>query len=174
MLGAGVSVRELVDFLMDMPVGPVWIVMMMCFWNLFWMASFRYYYFGILFGLWFLVWFWKRFSYNPLYGNTKRPFSVKKIRCLAVLGSGGHTMELLQLVKKWKPGKYHIDFVLAETDTTSEPKMRRILAHFPEDSFTVHRIPRAREVGQSWSSTILSTLKKSCSIIDQCLGLIFC
>ena len=36
MLGAGVSVRELVDFLMDMPVGPVWIVMMMCFWNLFW------------------------------------------------------------------------------------------------------------------------------------------
>ena len=66
-------------------------------------------------------------------------------------------MELLQLVKGWKPGKFFLDFVIAESDKTSEPKMRSNLKNFSDNTFAVHRIPRAREVGQSWSSTIFTT-----------------
>lgn len=72
----------------------------------------------------------------------------EKIRVMAVLGSGGHTTELLKLMKRLRRDAYApIAFVVAETDKTSAEKTRIDWQPTPEDSFVV--IPRSREVRPS-------------------------
>lgn len=67
------------------------------------------------------------------------------VRVMAVLGSGGHTTELLKLMKRLKRDVYTpITFVVAETDKTSAEKTRLDWKPTPVDSFVV--IPRSREV----------------------------
>jgi beta-1,4-N-acetylglucosaminyltransferase len=73
-------------------------------------------------------------------------------RVLVVLGSGGHTTEMLTLLKAFDSNLWHFVFVLASTDSTSET---RVLKLFGPAVF--ERIPRSREVGQSYVSSILST-----------------
>lgn len=125
------------------------------------------------------------------------------VKTMVVLGSGGHTTEMLQLIKNLDP-KLYTPFVVvvASTDTTS---IRRVQAypnklpividddhddgdgddHDPTKtkpsssslsssspsiqskatkatpttkSSTVYKIPRSREVGQSYSSSVVTTL----------------
>ena len=83
-------------------------------------------------------------------------------RTLVVLGSGGHTSEMLALLRhldttaRYKP----LTFVLAETDRTSMPQARA-----RDDTATLAaaaewvRITRSREVGQAWLSTVASTAR---------------
>jgi hypothetical protein len=67
------------------------------------------------------------------------------VRVMAVLGSGGHTTELLKLMKRLKRDVYTpITFVVAETDKTSADKTRLDWKPSAADSFVV--IPRSREV----------------------------
>eukprot|EP00397_Hematodinium_sp_SG-2012_P066655 GEMP01100646.1.p1 GENE.GEMP01100646.1~~GEMP01100646.1.p1 ORF type:complete len:161 (+),score=39.07 GEMP01100646.1:28-510(+) len=94
----------------------------------------------------FLVWALSRITFRP---HKRHPVAPLNTRVLVVLGSGGHTAEMLQLTAGWK--HYALEYVLSDTDTTSAVKL--------EPGAVVHRIPRSREVGQSWSSTVLSTLK---------------
>uniref|UniRef100_H3G545 UDP-N-acetylglucosamine transferase subunit ALG14 n=2 Tax=Phytophthora ramorum TaxID=164328 RepID=H3G545_PHYRM len=90
------------------------------------------------------------------------------IRVMAVLGSGGHTTELLKLMKRLKREMYTpITFVVAETDKTSQAKTELDWKPTETDSFAI--IPRSREVGQSWSSTVWTTL----SSFQSCLGLVY-
>jgi len=92
---------------------------------------------------------------------------MQPLKTLVVLGSGGHTTEMLHLIKNLNPNHYSpIVFVIATTDTTS---LRRVQAYphsLPiqnknnlEDSNNgqIFRIPRSREVGQSYWSSILTT-----------------
>ncbi|KAG8132665.1 hypothetical protein E2320_010504 [Naja naja] len=80
--------------------------------------------------------------------------------------SGGHTTEILRLLnslsKKYSPRHY----VLADSDKMSEEKIRSFeqkrAAKYPDSSelqFALHRIPRSREVHQSWSSSLLTTIR---------------
>ena len=83
---------------------------------------------------------------------------------MVVLGAGGHTAELLPLVKALLDGRgskrYESrHYVHADTDTIA---VRR--AQVVEDSTThgtarFHAIPRAREVGQSYLTSVGTTLK---------------
>jgi len=74
------------------------------------------------------------------------------VKTLVVLGSGGHTTEILALTKNLSSENYFpIEFCKASTDTTS--KMR-----LPNPNISVHDIPRSREVGQSYFSSIFTTL----------------
>ena len=86
--------------------------------------------------------------------------SPKKIKTLVVLGSGGHTAEMLRLISAFDFDRYApLTLVTASTDTTSRPKAEREL---PRDALATARwvqIPRAREVGQSFGSSVPSTLK---------------
>ena len=86
--------------------------------------------------------------------------SQKKIKTLVVLGSGGHTAEMLRLIADFDFGRYGpLTLVTASTDTTSRPKAEREL---PREALATARwaeIPRAREVGQSFGSSVPSTLK---------------
>lgn len=76
------------------------------------------------------------------------------IRTLVVLGSGGHTTEMLTLVDALDPSSFSpLLFCKASSDTTSQQRLAT-LRHTP----AVHNIPRAREVGQSYWTSLWTTL----------------
>ena len=103
----------------------------------------------------FIAWRWRTPRQPP--GGT--------VRTLVVLGSGGHTAEMLRLTegmdhKRYRPWFY----VLAETDKTSLSKVATTESAArirTADDKNVFRIPRSREVGQSWFSSVISTLYAS-------------
>lgn len=72
---------------------------------------------------------------------------------LVVLGSGGHTSEMLSMLGALEERlKRGIVFVVAETDKMSQQRAARL---FPRAEFV--KTPRAREVHQSWLTTVLTT-----------------
>uniref|UniRef100_A0A2C9LBD8 UDP-N-acetylglucosamine transferase subunit ALG14 n=1 Tax=Biomphalaria glabrata TaxID=6526 RepID=A0A2C9LBD8_BIOGL len=92
---------------------------------------------------------------------------------LIVIGSGGHTTEILSLVKAMGSNYSPRYYVLAETDTTSENKVKECeklkekLGH--SSQYEIFYIPRSREVKQSYLTSILTTLRA----ILYCLPLTF-
>ncbi|KDO24104.1 hypothetical protein SPRG_10891 [Saprolegnia parasitica CBS 223.65] len=83
--------------------------------------------------------------------------STSTFRTLVVLGSGGHTTEMLALIKRLSPTRYApLAYVVAATDHTSREKAIAERQASPDAFF---EIPRSREVGQSWVTTIFSTAK---------------
>eukprot|EP00747_Dinoflagellata_sp_TGD_P218878 gnl/TRDRNA2_/TRDRNA2_91077_c0_seq1.p1 gnl/TRDRNA2_/TRDRNA2_91077_c0~~gnl/TRDRNA2_/TRDRNA2_91077_c0_seq1.p1 ORF type:complete len:219 (+),score=22.20 gnl/TRDRNA2_/TRDRNA2_91077_c0_seq1:71-727(+) len=91
------------------------------------------------------------------------------LRTLVVLGSGGHTTEMLGLLRDFDQMKYRCEFILAETDSTSVAKVTSMRPDFAADLGRFHVVPRSREVGQAWSSSAVSTAKAFC----KCLGLVW-
>jgi len=92
----------------------------------------------------------------------------RPLKTLVVLGSGGHTTEMLHLIKNLNPEYYDpIVLVIATSDKTS---LRRVQAYphsLPiknKNNLTeninecIFRIPRSREVGQSYWTSILTTM----------------
>eukprot|EP00736_Rhodelphis_marinus_P003970 Rmarinus@m.27633 len=78
-------------------------------------------------------------------------------RTLAVLGSGGHTMEMIALLRNLDRSKYWPRcYVLAKTDNHSLEKLQATIG-ISEDE-VIYRIPRSREVGQSYLSSVFTTL----------------
>ena len=88
----------------------------------------------------------------------------RNIRMMAVMGSGGHTTEMARAVNGLDFGRYRPrTYVVAETDSISPHKVAAIeQAHSGTGAGTgthfVRTIPRSREVGQSWLTTIWTTL----------------
>ena len=78
----------------------------------------------------------------------RRKLDSQRIKTLVVLGSGGHTAEMLRLITDFDFDRYApLTLVTASTDTTSRPKAEREL---PRDTLATARwaeIPRARELG---------------------------
>ena len=84
----------------------------------------------------------------------------EKIKTLVVLGSGGHTAELLRLIADFDFDRYGpLTLVTAATDTTSRAKAERELPQAALSTARWAAIPRAREVGQSFGSSVPSTLR---------------
>nr|XP_016924103.1 UDP-N-acetylglucosamine transferase subunit ALG14 homolog [Drosophila suzukii] len=81
-----------------------------------------------------------------------------------ILGSGGHTAEMCRLtqallkqqnsqqVEKYQP----LRLILASSDSTSERQFRQALPLESQAEFV--KVPRSRSVGQSWLSTIFTSL----------------
>lgn len=99
------------------------------------------------------------------------------VRVLAVLGSGGHTAEMLRLLPSLCANEAYsrIDFVLAETDTSSRASAERLQGELarakrPLPPIAFHTIPRSREVGQSYASSVLTTLRATASAIATVVG----
>ncbi|KRY51146.1 Gut-specific cysteine proteinase [Trichinella britovi] len=73
-----------------------------------------------------------------------------------VLGSGGHTMEILRLVQSFDNSKYNpIHFIIADTDSNSVEKVKPMLK---DGNVSFSTIRRCREVKQSISNVFLPTL----------------
>ncbi|XP_038601548.1 UDP-N-acetylglucosamine transferase subunit ALG14 homolog [Tachyglossus aculeatus] len=90
-------------------------------------------------------------------GPRKGPLSL-----VVVAGSGGHTTEILRLLGSLSPAYKPRHYVFADTDEMSAEKICSFEQKRSEESsqppYTIHRIPRSREVQQSWASSILTTL----------------
>ncbi|XP_028825493.1 UDP-N-acetylglucosamine transferase subunit ALG14 [Denticeps clupeoides] len=92
-------------------------------------------------------------------GSDCKPGRKGCVSLLVVAGSGGHTAEILRLVASLSQSYSPRHYVLADTDRMSEEKIHTFESSREEKSvFTIHRIPRSREVRQSWSSSVISTL----------------
>jgi beta-1,4-N-acetylglucosaminyltransferase len=90
---------------------------------------------------------------NLMFGKrtwkTKPPFKT-----LIILGSGGHTAEMFSFLKTLDMDDYTPRcYIVANTDlgvNGSENKAKQFENSCKKGSFRVCRIPRSREVGQSW------------------------
>ncbi|KAJ3611055.1 hypothetical protein NHX12_021071 [Muraenolepis orangiensis] len=95
-------------------------------------------------------------------GPTCKPGAKGSVCVLVVVGSGGHTTEVLRLMQSLSPCYQPRHYVLADTDRMSEEKIRAFESSKENadaaSKHTVHRIPRPREVLQSWSSSVVSSL----------------
>lgn len=88
-----------------------------------------------------------------LLNNTEK----RKITTLIVIGSGGHTTEMLRIVK-------HLDFVrfspriyvIASSDENSISKVKQLETN--DGTYSIHRIPRSRKVHQNYISAIFTTV----------------
>jgi beta-1,4-N-acetylglucosaminyltransferase len=90
---------------------------------------------------------------KPILGNPA--LGREKYRFLVVLGSGGHTSEILRLLRGLKPEQHQIEvvFAVSKTDTTSAPRVSSILGD--DFSYELLRIVRIREVGDSLLKSLL-------------------
>lgn len=78
-----------------------------------------------------------------------------KYKFLIVLGSGGHTSEMLIMLKQFKDKYERIEFtfVIADSDSTSIARIAPVLGeHVP---YKVIRIPRLRHVGESFIKAVI-------------------
>nr|XP_019956970.1 PREDICTED: UDP-N-acetylglucosamine transferase subunit ALG14 homolog [Paralichthys olivaceus] len=95
-------------------------------------------------------------------GSELKPGSKGPIAVLVVAGSGGHTTEILRLMGSLCAAYTPRHYVIADTDQMSEEKISTFESskqHSDSGSqFTICRIPRSREVHQSWTSSVVSTL----------------
>ncbi|XP_067394527.1 UDP-N-acetylglucosamine transferase subunit ALG14 isoform X1 [Emydura macquarii macquarii] len=93
--------------------------------------------------------------------NSSRPRTAP-LSLLVVAGSGGHTTEILRLLSSLSQSYSPRHYVFADTDKMSEDKIcsfeQKRAETFSNSQFTLNRIPRCREVRQSWSSSVLTTV----------------
>lgn len=97
-----------------------------------------------------------RFHYIKLQ-LLKRPASSqpRPIKTLIVLGSGGHTTEMLTIVKRLQPERYTPRvYVIAGSDTTSEPR----IDEGDRRDWEIVRIFRSRSVQQSYATSVFTTV----------------
>ena len=88
----------------------------------------------------------------------RKKFNKKSI--MIVLGSGGHTGELILMIKKLNLDKFvKIFFVISHNDSSSENKLYENL-EFEKHSkkIEIMKIYRSRNVGQSFKSSIFTTI----------------
>lgn len=88
------------------------------------------------------------------------PRVLKRIPTIFVMGSGGHTAEMLSLIASLlKPDQIEYSpraYVVADTDTSSVDKVKSVDSEM-NDANTFY-IPRTREVGQSWTSVLSKSI----------------
>ncbi|GAB5033383.1 udp-n-acetylglucosamine transferase subunit alg14 homolog [Nannochloropsis oceanica] len=103
-------------------------------------------------------------------GSEKEPLRKMPVSLLVVLGSGGHSKEMLTMLRGLDPQRYHpIVFVRAVSDTRSEGMLKTTFASLTTSSSSdsnflikpsaILTVPRARSVGQSWFTTPFTTLQ---------------
>lgn len=76
---------------------------------------------------------------------------------------------MLGLLQKFEQSRYQLDFIIAETDSTSLKRVEAVRPDLTSDLSRFHTVPRSREVGQTWVSTVGSTAKAFFS----CLALVW-
>lgn len=95
----------------------------------------------------------------------------KPARTLIVLGSGGHTAEMMSIVKQLNKKNYSPRYyILASTDSTSESKVLSVEEPTTsKNDYELFRIKRSRHVGQSYLTSVYTTVRS----IWQCIPLVY-
>lgn len=100
----------------------------------------------------------------------------KPVKTIAVLGSGGHTTEMIILLSSITSHDNYqpLNYIIASTDTTSIQRLQEFRKPADENNYkddqktnkhialppynNIFYIPRAREVGQSYFTSIFTTI----------------
>mmetsp|Transcript_9949 Transcript_9949/g.14857 ORF Transcript_9949/g.14857 Transcript_9949/m.14857 type:complete len:189 (+) Transcript_9949:394-960(+) len=90
-----------------------------------------------------VLWFAVRYFYPPAKTN----------KVLVVLGSGGHTSEMLTYVSHMKSKPFALEFVCASSDFHSQNLIQR---DYP--TCKLHTVFRSRRVKQSYFTSVFTTL----------------
>jgi len=83
--------------------------------------------------------------------------STRNIKTLVILGSGGHTSEMLRMLKGVDRDKYKTKFVIANSDSYSENQLADFIGTISPEEW-IDRLPRSRNVGQSYFTSIFTTI----------------
>ncbi|PAV82928.1 hypothetical protein WR25_00955 [Diploscapter pachys] len=83
---------------------------------------------------------------------------LNKVRLCCVMGSGGHTTEMINLLKEMNDAYSPRIYVIAETDQMSQQKVIEHEQDLGAGEFDIVRIPRSREVGQDYFSSVFTTI----------------
>ena len=87
--------------------------------------------------------------------KTRTSLNSGPIRLLLVLGSGGHTAELLSIVRSLDlERKFDATFVIGHEDELSEKKLKASGLLYSKTL----RVQRARRVGQAYASSVWTTM----------------
>lgn len=102
-----------------------------------------------------------RAFYLTIFENGKRPIRTtrtKAAKTLIILGSGGHTTEILRLVRQLNREKYSPRiYVQAKTDEISLKKLEEVETDAKD--YKIIEIARSREVRQSYLTSVLTTTR---------------
>ncbi|XP_029804227.1 UDP-N-acetylglucosamine transferase subunit ALG14 homolog [Suricata suricatta] len=97
--------------------------------------------------------------------RSQAPVPRQSLSLLVVAGSGGHTTEILRLLESLSNAYSPRHYIIADTDEMSAHKINSFERNRADKDpstmspeYYIHRIPRSREVQQSWPSTVLTTL----------------
>ena len=83
----------------------------------------------------------------------------ERVKTMVYFGSGGHTTEMIRLIKGLSPVKYcPLIFAIGHTDITSIDKVRGSSTAALEKRAKWLRVFRNREVKQSWVTTIFTSI----------------
>ncbi|XP_071455443.1 UDP-N-acetylglucosamine transferase subunit ALG14 [Hetaerina americana] len=101
--------------------------------------------------------------YKVRFHKTSIPSRLKPVKTTIIMGSGGHTAEMLRLVKNINLLNYNPRlYVIASTDKGSEAKVMSLESETGRSkesgSYDIIKIPRSRHVSQSYLSSVFSTL----------------
>ena len=86
---------------------------------------------------------------------------LKRKTLMIVFGSGGHTTEMLMMLEKFDVNRYgRVIFVLGHSDKWSLTKIKDFYAsrNIDLDKVVIKRVFRAREVKQSYVTSVVTTL----------------
>jgi beta-1,4-N-acetylglucosaminyltransferase len=83
--------------------------------------------------------------------------SLSSCKTLIVFGSGGHTAEMLAILKRLPKDRYK-DRIYVKAETDLSTRDRAVSSKIIPPSAEFINIPRSREVGQSYFTSIFSTV----------------
>ncbi|KAF7633350.1 hypothetical protein Mgra_00007232 [Meloidogyne graminicola] len=100
-----------------------------------------------------------------LWKGKENKIDINNLTLMAIMGSGGHTTEMIKLLR---PTTYNennlfskIIYVIADSDKLSNQKVLEFEKNIENERFIIFKVPRARNVGQSFLSSIPTTLLAS-------------
>ncbi|KAE9418754.1 hypothetical protein Angca_003365 [Angiostrongylus cantonensis] len=98
--------------------------------------------------------------YLVRHSNQRSNFNrrLENISVCCVMGSGGHTMEMIEMLKTMGPNYNRRCYIIADTDHISKDKVIEFESLRGNGSYEICFIPRSREVGQSFLTAIPTTL----------------
>lgn len=80
-------------------------------------------------------------------------------RTMIVIGSGGHTSEMLKIVQHLNRDRFSYRiYVMADSDTTSHAKIMSAESFTSKKHYDIFEIPRSRKVHQSYITSVWTTL----------------
>ncbi|KDR11228.1 UDP-N-acetylglucosamine transferase subunit ALG14 homolog [Zootermopsis nevadensis] len=86
----------------------------------------------------------------------------RPLRTAIIIGSGGHTTEMLKLLQNLNPRNYSPRiYIMASTDTSSEVKIHQTennsFSRNGSPCYEIVTIPRSRSVGQAYITSVFTT-----------------